>query len=80
MKKIKIKIEGHTAYRFIFSGMMWAFFVSSHKFPSFLKEAVLTEAGEMIIGKGTIEELVNMEGFALDLSKMGRINLRSKKV
>lgn len=70
----KLKIEGHTTYRFVFSGFMWSFYVSSHKFLPWYKEAVLSEAGEIVIGKGAFEELVDIQDFAVELHKMGRLN------
>ena len=64
---------GHITYRFIFSGFVWVYYVSSHKLPPLTSSIVLNRKGEMIIGKGTYEDLTEFRHFAVQLSKMGRL-------
>ncbi len=70
----KIHIDGNVTYRFIFSGFMWSFYVSSKNLPDHLKQVVVNELGEMIIGLGSFEELTELNDFALKLHKMERLN------
>lgn len=65
--------EGHITYRFIFSGFVWVYYVSSHKLPSLLTEIVINEDGNMVISQGSFDELSEFKHFAVDLHKMGRM-------
>lgn len=70
----KIPIDGYTTYRFVFTGFMWSFYVSSHKLPKLIKHAAISEAGRMVIGRGSFEELTELNDFARELHGMGRLN------
>jgi hypothetical protein len=65
---------GHNTYRFIFSGFVWLYFVTSHTLPKLMSEVALSESGEMIIGKGSYDNLSEFNYFAHDLHKMGRLS------
>ena len=69
----KLKHEGHTIYRFIFCGLLWLFFVSSHSFPRFLKEVVLSESGKILVGKGDFEKIFGIKDYAVELHRLGRL-------
>lgn len=70
----KMRLSNHLTYRFIFSGFMWCFFVSSHRLPPYVKEVALNETGTMILGRGPFEELGHLRRFAVDLKDLGRMN------
>ena len=69
----KFKHEGHTIYRFIFCGLLWVFFVSSHRLPTFLKDVVLSESGKILVGKGDFEAIFGIRDYAIELHKLGRL-------
>ena len=66
--------SGHNTYRFIFSGFVWLYFVTSHTLPQLMSEVALSEEGKMIIGKGSYDDLSEFNYFANNLRKMGRLN------
>jgi len=70
----KLPIDGHTTYRFVFSGFMWSFYVSSHKLPPLIRQVVINEEGIMVVGRGSFEELTELDQFAQQLHSMGRLN------
>lgn len=73
-----IRIDGYVTYRFVFSGFMWSFYVSSHRLPSLLKDVALNETGQMTIGRGSFEDLTEFNNFAVKLYKMGRMHEPTK--
>jgi len=70
----KLHIEGHTTYRFVFTGFMWSFYVSSHKLPPLLRQVAINEEGTMVVGRGSFEELTELNKFAQELHCMDRLN------
>lgn len=76
----KLHIDGHTTYRFIFTGFMWSFYVSSHRLSPFISQVAVNEAGNMVVGRGAFEELTELKDFALELHKMGRMNKPTEKI
>ncbi len=69
----RIRVDGHVAYRFIFSGFIWLYYVSSHKLPSLTSKATINEEGSMVIGLGSFDELSEFKQFAIDANQMGRL-------
>ena len=45
----KIRLDGHTCYRFIFAGLTWVFYVSSHQPDQNKQEFFLSKAGNLLI-------------------------------
>lgn len=70
----KIHIDSHTTYRFVFTGFMWSFYVSSHKLPPLLIQVAINEEGKMVIRRGSFEDLTELNEFARELRRMGRLN------
>lgn len=69
----KLRIDGHIAYRFIFLGFMWIYYVSSHELPELPRRVAINEDGKMIMGYGNFEELHDIKDFMIDLYKIGRL-------
>lgn len=67
----KIKIDGHTTYRFIFGSIAWGYFVSSHKIPTVINSFVLSEKGEVRMNVKDISDMNCITGFAQELKKKG---------
>lgn len=68
----RLRIDGHTVYRFIFAGFMWVYFVSSHAVPGMFRHVVLNEKGEMKVSIGRFEDLGYLREFVRELHKKDR--------
>lgn len=73
MQPGKIKLLGHTAYRFIFGGFMWVFFVSAHNLHPPYSDALLRPDGRAVFLIKDVMEMENLAGFSRDLVQMGRV-------
>ena len=67
------KIEGHHCYRFVFTGVVWVFIVSSHTASFPFKESFLTEQGELSVPLKKVEETELFTGLARRLSQAGKL-------
>jgi len=70
---VKMRMFGHRIYRFIFGGLVWIYFVSSHSLPEFIKNAVLNEDETVYIPIAKLENLACLRNFLSDLNKMRRL-------
>jgi len=69
----RLKLYGHTAYRFIFGGFMWIYIASSHTAPSQIKSTFLSSNGEMTILVKNIESMKYFESLAIDLFERAKM-------
>ncbi len=69
-----IRIEGYRIYRFVFGGIIWLFYVSSHNDSFILKNLFLQEDGTLTIAKYPFEEVKFLMDFGIDLHKQGKLN------
>jgi hypothetical protein len=60
------RFEGHHCFRFLFGGLGWVFFVSSHSLPSAVTERVLNAEGRMVV---VVRELKELEYLKLLLAE-----------
>lgn len=74
----RFRTESHMTYRFIFSGFVWVYYVSSHKLPSLISSVAINKFGSMVIGRGSFDELSEFRHFAVELHNMGRFNKPKK--
>jgi hypothetical protein len=72
MQPGRLKLSGHTAYRFVFGGLMWVFLVSSHGVLPPLSNAVLQQSGEALLIIKDIREMQNLVRFSEELVRLGR--------
>lgn len=68
----RLKLSGHTAYRFIFGGFMWVFLVASHDILPPLSSAVLQQSGEALLTIKDIREIHDIVNFSRELVRLGR--------
>ena len=71
----KLKLHGHTAYRFVFGGFMWAFLVSNHDLHAPLTQCLLRPNGEALLLISNAREMQNLTSFFVELQRMGRTQL-----
>ena len=69
-----IRVEGYRIYRFVFGGIMWLFYVSSHNDKFKLKNMFLQENGTLTITKYPFEEIKYLMDFGMDLHKQGKLS------
>ncbi len=74
----KLHLNGHVAYRFIFAGFMWVFYISSHKPPPHVGKVAVNESGEMVIGRGALEDLLYLREFGAEAKNMGRMPISTE--
>lgn len=67
------RLGGHIAYRFVFSGLVWIFVVSSHSTPSVMKDVAINEAGQFKLLPRNISDLPFITEQAVLLSSMGKL-------
>lgn len=60
----KIRLNGHTCYRFIFAGLIWVFYVSSHLPDSMIVDTFIAKSGNLTIPF----EKANSERFLANLA------------
>lgn len=68
----RIRLDGHTAYRFVFGGFLWAMLVSSHGLGKLQDRCTLNATGETVLLIRNATEMQNILGFWGELSRMGR--------
>lgn len=72
MQPGRLKLQGHTAYRFVFGGFMWVFLVSSHSIQQPLSQAVLKPNNTAMLIIRDAVEMQNLVMFSEELARMGR--------
>lgn len=70
----RVKLAGHNAYRFVFSGLVWIFVVSSHMIPNILQDASINESGQFKLLPRKVSELQFITKQAAELSAMGKLD------
>lgn len=69
-----IKIDGYRVYRFVFGGIIWLFYVSSHNEKFKHKDKFLLEDGTLTISKHPFDDIKFLMDFGRNLSKQGKLN------
>ena len=72
MQPERLRMDGHTSYRFVFGGFLWAFVVSSHSTLKILSEVVLSQHGSLYLMLRPPEEIRPLWSFAKRHRVMGR--------
>lgn len=72
MQPGKVRLNGHTAYRFVFGGFLWAMLVSSHDLGAPLNQCTLSAAGNTVILLRNATDMENLVNFSVALGQMGR--------
>lgn len=70
----RVRLHGHVAYRFVFSGLVWIYIVSSHALPSAILEASINEAGQLKMLPKNISDLPFITAMAADLSSKRKLD------
>lgn len=73
MQPGKVRLNSHTAYRFVFGGFLWAMLVSSHDLGAPLNQCTLSAAGDTVLLLRNASEMNNLTAFSVELNKMGRM-------
>ena len=68
----KVRLNGHTAYRFVFGGFLWALLVSSHDLGAPLNQCTLSSSGETVLLIRDAKDMKNLVSFSVELGRMGR--------
>ncbi len=69
----KLRLDNIICYRFIFSGFVWVFFVSSHSPNKMIRQHLLNEKGDLLIWIKPFHELEYLRKFAVDLNNKGML-------
>jgi hypothetical protein len=69
----RLKLQGHTGYRFVFGGFIWIYFASNHKPPIQIQPAFLSPAGNMTILVKNFECVKDFESLAIELIQNGKL-------
>lgn len=69
----RVKLDGHNAYRFVFSGLVWVFVVSSHSIPNILQDAAINDRGQFKMLPKNVSDLPFVTKQAAELSAMGKL-------
>jgi len=69
----RLKLHGHNAYRFVFSGFMWIYLASSHMPPTPIQSAILGTSGKMTILVRNIESVKYVERLADELFEQQKV-------
>ena len=72
MQPGKVRLSGHTAYRFVFGGFLWAMLVSSHDLGAPLNQCTLSTTGETVLLIRNATEMQNLISFSVELGRMER--------
>lgn len=70
----RVRLHGHIAYRFVFSGLVWIYIVSSHAPPSAILDASINEEGQLKMLPKNIRDLPFIVAMAADLSSNGKLD------
>lgn len=63
MQPGKVHLSGHTAYRFVFGGFLWAMLASSHDLSAPLNQCTLSATGETVLLMRNATEMQNLVSF-----------------
>ena len=69
----RLKLHGHTAYRFIFGGFMWIYIVSNHVPPTTIQSAFLHSDGTMSILVKDFESVKYFKSLAIKFFEHGKV-------
>ena len=64
MQPGKVRLHGHTAYRFVFGGFLWVMLVSSHDLGAPLNQCTLSADGETALQIRNATEMQNLISFS----------------
>ena len=66
------RLNGHTAYRFVFGGFLWAMLASSHDLGAPLNQCTLNSSGDTVFLLRNAGDMDNLAAFSVELGQMGR--------
>lgn len=72
MQPGKVRLHGHTAYRFVFGGFLWAMLVSSHDLSAPLNICTLSATGDTVFLIRDASAMENLLSFSVELNRLGR--------
>ena len=72
MQPGKARLNGHTAYRFVFGGFLWVMLVSSHDLGVPLNQCTLSISGNTVFLLRNATDMNNLVAFSVELGQMGR--------
>ena len=78
MQPVKVRVDGHAGYKFVFGGFAWIFLVSSHDFRGHTVEVFLKPDGRGLFLIKEANEMLDLNSFAREHSRMGRTIWNSK--
>jgi hypothetical protein len=72
MQPGRVRLNGHSAYRFVFGGFLWAMLVSSHDLGPPMNQCTLSVSGNTVILIRNATEMHNLLSFSVELGQLGR--------
>lgn len=72
MQPGKVRLHGHTAYRFVFGGFLWSMLVSNHNLGAPLNQCTLSATGDTVLLLRNAVDMQNLVSFSQELGQMGR--------
>lgn len=72
MQPGRVRLNGHTAYRFVFGGFLWAILVSSHDLGAPLNVCTLRSTGDTVFLTQNATEMNTLANFFIELGRLGR--------
>lgn len=73
VQPMRIRIDGHVCYRFVFGGFMWVYFVSGRKPTGSYKVGFLQQSGRLAFVIKNLFEAKSMLNFAKERARLGRV-------
>ncbi len=73
MQPGKLRLNGQVAYRFVFGGLLWAFYVSNQDIPGMLLPCTLQPPGTAAFIVREAADMGSLVSFATELKRMGRL-------
>jgi len=70
----RVKLAGHNAYRFVFSGLVWIFVVSNHSIPDILQDAAINVSGQFKLLPKNVSDLPFITKQAVKFTAMGKFD------
>lgn len=68
----KVRLNGHTAYRFVFGGFLWVMLASNHDLGAPLNACTLRSTGDTVFLIRNATEMENLASFSVELGRLGR--------
>ncbi|GAB2181477.1 hypothetical protein DLREEDagrD3_17000 [Denitratisoma sp. agr-D3] len=72
MQPGRVRLNGHTAYRFVFGGFLWAMLVSGHNLGAPLNQCTLSSSGDTVFLLRNAIDMDDLADFTVELRQLGR--------